>query len=90
MRSIDLGLLDDDLSSAMGTETLLAHDLILDGLPASRRGLMHHIGGTRCLVLSVTDWFDLLIGNPIAGALLKGGSYVGLQVFSGACVGLLW
>ena len=30
--------LDDDLSGAMGTETLLAHDLVPDGLPASSRG----------------------------------------------------
>lgn len=28
----------------------------------------------------------LLIGNPIAGALLNDGSYVGLQAFSGACL----
>jgi hypothetical protein len=36
--------------------------------------------------ISIIEWFDLLIGNPIVGALLKGGSYVGLQVFSGACL----
>jgi len=36
--SIDLDLLDDDLSSAMATETLLAYDLVLDGLLASSRG----------------------------------------------------
>ena len=31
-------LFDDDLSSAMGTETLLAHDLVPEGLPASSKG----------------------------------------------------
>ena len=31
-------LSDDDLSSAMGTETLLAHDLVPDNLPASTKG----------------------------------------------------
>ena len=36
--SIDPGLLGDDLGSAMSTETLLAHDLVPDGLPASSRG----------------------------------------------------
>ena len=30
--------LSDDLSSAIGTETLLAHDLVLEGLPASSKG----------------------------------------------------
>jgi hypothetical protein len=33
--------LNDDLSSAMGTETLLVHDLVPDGLPASSRGLLN-------------------------------------------------
>jgi hypothetical protein len=33
---IDPDLLDDDFSSAMGTETLLSHDLVPDGLPAVR------------------------------------------------------
>jgi hypothetical protein len=28
----------------------------------------------------------LLVGNPIAGALLRRGSYVGLQAFSAACL----
>jgi hypothetical protein len=50
--------LDDDLSSAMGTETLLAHDLVPDGLPTSGRGpaeqQIHHIGGTRYLVVDQT------------------------------------
>ena len=36
--SINPDLLDDDPSSAMGTETLLAHDLMPDGLPASSGG----------------------------------------------------
>jgi hypothetical protein len=35
--NIDPDLLDDDLSSAMGTETLLDHDLMPDGLPTSSR-----------------------------------------------------
>ena len=35
--NIDPDLLDDDLSSTMGTETLLAHDLVPDGLPTSSR-----------------------------------------------------
>jgi hypothetical protein len=35
--NIDPDLLDDDLSSAMGTEMLLAYDLVPDGLPASSR-----------------------------------------------------
>ncbi len=42
----------------MGTETLLAHDLVPDGLPASSRGpaeqQIHHIGGTRYLVVDQT------------------------------------
>jgi hypothetical protein len=33
--TIDPDLLSDDLSSEMGTETLLAHDLVPEGLPAS-------------------------------------------------------
>jgi len=36
--NIDPDLLDDDVSSAIGTETLLARDLVPDGLPASSRG----------------------------------------------------
>jgi hypothetical protein len=35
MMSIDPDLLSDDLSSVIGTETLLAHDLVSEGLPAS-------------------------------------------------------
>jgi hypothetical protein len=46
--------LDDDLGSAMGTETLLVHDLVLDGFLASSRGTaeyrMRRIGGTKYLV----------------------------------------
>ena len=38
MMSIDPDLLDDDFSSVVDTETLLAHDLVPDGLPASSRG----------------------------------------------------
>jgi hypothetical protein len=36
--NIDPDLLDGDLSSAMGTETLLGHNLVPDGLPASSKG----------------------------------------------------
>jgi hypothetical protein len=36
--NIDLDLLNDDLSSAMDTETLLAHDLVPEGLLASKQG----------------------------------------------------
>jgi hypothetical protein len=40
-------LFDDDLSNAMGTETLLAHDLVPEGLPASSKGAaeqqIHHM-----------------------------------------------
>jgi hypothetical protein len=51
-----LDLFDDDLSSTMGTETLLAHDLVLEGLPASSKGpveqQIHHVwGGGRYLVV---------------------------------------
>ena len=42
-------LSNDDLSSDMGTETLLAHDLVPEGLPAYSKGpaelQIHHIGG---------------------------------------------
>ena len=47
--------LNDDLSSTMGTETLLAHDMVPEGLPASSKGpaeqQVHHIGGARYLVV---------------------------------------
>jgi hypothetical protein len=33
----DADLLGDDLSSAMGTETLVVHNLVPDGLPTSSR-----------------------------------------------------
>jgi hypothetical protein len=33
--NIDADLLGDDLSSAMGTETLVVHNIVLDGLPTS-------------------------------------------------------
>ena len=50
MMNIDPDLLNDDLSSAMGTETLLAHDLVPEGLPASSKEpaeqqQIRHIGG---------------------------------------------
>ena len=35
--NINQDLFDDSLSGAMGTEALLAHDLVPDGLPAFRR-----------------------------------------------------
>ena len=42
-------LSDDDLRSAMGIETLLAHDLVPEGLPACSTGpaeqQIHYIGG---------------------------------------------
>jgi MFS family permease len=40
--------------------------------------------GTRMGMAFAIASVGLLIGNPIAGALLKGRSNVGLQVFSGA------
>ena len=47
--NIDPDLLSDDLSSAIGTETLLAHDIVPEGLPASSKRppeqQIHHIGG---------------------------------------------
>src|SRR5277367_4696530 len=56
--NIDPDLLSDDLSSAMGTETLLAHDLVPEGLPASSKGpaeqQIHHIGGVRYLAVDQT------------------------------------
>jgi hypothetical protein len=33
----NLDLPSDDLSNMMGTETLIAHDIVLEGLPASRK-----------------------------------------------------
>jgi hypothetical protein len=56
--NIDPGLLDDNLRSAMGTETLLVHDLVPDGLSASSRGpaqqQIHHIRGAIYLVVGQT------------------------------------
>src|SRR3954451_23625693 len=50
--------LNDDLSSAMGTETLFAHDLVPEGLPASSKGpaeqQIHHTGGVRYLAVDQT------------------------------------
>lgn len=52
--------LDDDLSGAVSTETLLGHDLVPDGLLVSSKGLLnsryqiHHIGGTRYLMVDRT------------------------------------
>jgi hypothetical protein len=56
--NIDPDLLDDDLSSVMGTETLLAYDLVPDGLPASSREpaeqQIRYIRGVRYLVVNQT------------------------------------
>jgi hypothetical protein len=53
--SIDPDLLNDNLSSTIGTETLLAHDMVPEGLSASSKRhaeqQVHHIGGARCLVV---------------------------------------
>jgi hypothetical protein len=53
--NIDPDLLDDDLSSAVSTETLLTHNLVPDRLPASSGGLLNSrytiFGGTRYLVV---------------------------------------
>ena len=42
--NIDPDLLSDKLSSAMGTENLLAHDLVPDGLPVSSKGACRTAG----------------------------------------------
>ena len=56
--NIDPDLLSDDLSSAMSTETLLAHDLVPEDLSASSKGLaeqqIHHIEGIRYLAVDQT------------------------------------
>jgi hypothetical protein len=48
---IDPKLLDDDLGSAMGTGTLIANDLVPDGLPAFSKApaqeALHCISGAR-------------------------------------------
>src|SRR5271154_1894877 len=53
--NIHPNLFGDDVSSAIGTETLLAHDLVPEGLPASSKGpaeqQIHDIGGARYLVV---------------------------------------
>jgi hypothetical protein len=53
--NIDPDLLNDDLSSAMGTETLVARDMVPENLPASSKGpaeqQMHYIRGERYLVV---------------------------------------
>jgi hypothetical protein len=53
--NIDPDLLNDDLSSSMGTETLLAHNLVPEDLPASSKGpveqQIRHIGGIRYLIV---------------------------------------
>ena len=56
---IDPDLLSDDLSSVMGTGTLLAHDLVPEGLPASSKEpaaqqQIRHIGGVRYLAVDQT------------------------------------
>ena len=48
--NIGADLSDDDLSSAMGTETLLARDLVLGALPTAEQHV-HHTGGIRYLVI---------------------------------------
>ena len=57
--NIDPDLLSGDLSSAMGTEALLAHDLVPEGLPVSskepaERQQIRHIGGVRYLAVGQT------------------------------------
>jgi hypothetical protein len=42
--NIDPDLLDDDLSSAMGTKMLLTYDLVPDGLPVSSKGACRTAG----------------------------------------------
>ena len=49
--NIDPELLDNDLSSAIGTETLIVNDLVPDGLPdfskAPAQEALHCIGGVK-------------------------------------------
>jgi hypothetical protein len=64
--NIDPDLLSDDPSSATGTETLLAHDLEPEGLPASSKELaeqqqIRHIRGFRYLAV------DLWCGTARSG-----------------------
>ena len=59
--SIDPDLLDDDFSSAMGTETLLSHDLVPDGLPASSMGPNTPYWRDKMpSTIPVTERFDLI------------------------------
>jgi len=56
---INPDLLSDDPSSVMGAETLLAHDLVPEGLPASSKEpaeqqQKRHIGGVRYLAVDQT------------------------------------
>jgi hypothetical protein len=52
---IDPDLLSDDLSSAMGAETLVARDIVPENLPTSSKGpaeqQIHQIRGERYLIL---------------------------------------
>lgn len=48
--NIDTDLSDDDLSSAMGTETLLARDLVPGALLTTEQQV-HHIGRIRYLIV---------------------------------------
>ena len=56
--NIDQNFLDDDLSSAIDTETLLAYNLMSDGLSASSREpaeqQIHHIKEARYLTVNQT------------------------------------
>jgi hypothetical protein len=56
--NIDTYLLNDNLSSAVGTETLLDHDPVPEDLPTSSKGpaeqQIRHIGGVRYLVVDQT------------------------------------
>jgi len=53
--NIDADLSDDDLSSAMGTNTLLAREIVLGALPTScnmrAEQQVHYTGGIRYLVV---------------------------------------
>jgi MFS family permease len=42
--------------------------------------------GTRLTMQIVPAGIGLLVGNPIAGAILKDGGWIGLQAFSASCV----
>jgi hypothetical protein len=57
--NIDPDVLSDDLSCTMGTETLLANDMVPEGLPAfskePAKQQVHDVGGARYLVVSVIN-----------------------------------